>query len=138
MCGLIVRDIHVRLRPGKDDDLARWYESLEQKSATVREALRRYIQQVEDSSRRAAESNAGREKDVLLAGDGQLLVAIDRVVKEAVVEAVSRELDDLPFRISLMVREVLAQDKGAAGVDGSEDPELATRLDEQLDSFFSC
>jgi hypothetical protein len=134
--GVTVHDIHVRLRPGKDDDIARWYKGLEHKSATVREALRGYVAQGEESARRAGETEAGRVRRVVNGDKGELLAAIDRVVKEAVVEAISRELDQLTSRITAVVREALGQGEGEARGRGSEDPELAARLDEQLDSFF--
>ena len=35
--------IHVRLRDGKDDDIAAWYEAQEDKSAAVRKAIRTYL-----------------------------------------------------------------------------------------------
>ena len=68
--------------------------------------------------------------------DGELIATIDRVVKEAVVEAMSRELDELHARISAVVRKALAQGKAEAAGGGNENPELAARLDEQLDAFF--
>ena len=131
-----MRDIHVRLRPGKDDDIARWYKGLEHKSATVREALRGYVAQGGESARRVGEMEEGRLRDVVNGDNGELLAAIDQVVKEAVVETLSRELGQLPARISAVLREVLGRGKGEAGGRGNEDPELAARLDEQLDSFF--
>ncbi len=132
---VIVSEIHVRLRPGKDDDIARWYEGLERKSAAVREALRRQIRQVEESAWRATGTDAGRVMGVDRGDNGELLAAIDRVVKEAVAEAMSRELDELPARINAVACEALTQGEGEASGGGSEDPELAARLDEQLDSF---
>ena len=131
-----MRDIHVRLRPGKDDDIATWYQALDHKSATVREALRRQMRQVEDSAWRATRTDARGARNTVQFRDGELIATIDRVVKEAVVEAMSRELDELHARISAVVRKALAQGKAEAAGGGNENPELAARLDEQLDSFF--
>lgn len=97
---------------------------MEQKSATVRAALRQRIGRAEESAGRPMQTDAG------------LLAAIDRVVREAVGEAVAGELGELLVRIRAVVDEALAQGKVQAGPDGGEDPELAARLDEQLASFF--
>jgi len=101
--------IHVRLRADKDDDIAAWYEAQDDKSTAVREAIRAAI-----------------DRD-----NGQ---------ESAVKEAVGRELARLPQVVTAAVREALkgyqlspADNKGP----GSEDPELASRLDAQLDEFFS-
>jgi hypothetical protein len=103
--------IHVRLRADKDDDIAAWYEAQDDKSTAVREAIRAAI-----------------DRDN---GQGQ---------EAAVKEAVGRELARLPQVVTAAVREALedyqlspADNKGP----GSEDPELASRLDAQLDEFFS-
>jgi hypothetical protein len=105
--------IHVRLREGKEDDIAAWYEAQEDKSAAVRKALRTYLG--------------------LHNGETQ----------EAVVrEAVNRELARLPDVVAGAVREALENvarpyemaDEPTA--PGAEDPEMAARLDAQLDDFF--
>ena len=129
-------DIHVRLRLGKDDDIANWYEGLEHKSDTVRQALRGYVGQGEELARRPGETDARRLRVVVNDDNGELLAAIDQVVKVAVIEAMSRELALLPARINAAVCEALDQAEGDARRGGREDPELAARLDAQLDSFF--
>jgi len=108
--------IHVRLRDGKDDDIAAWYEAQEDKSAAVRKAIRTYLR--------------------LHNGETQ----------EAVVrEAVNRELARLPDVVAGAVRDALenvARPYEVATWDdeptapGAEDPEMAARLDAQLDDFF--
>jgi len=104
--------IHVRLRDGKDDDIAAWYEAQEDKSAAVRKALRAYLG--------------------LHNGETQ----------EAVVrEAVNRELARLPDVVAGAVRDALENYEMATWDDeptapGAEDPETAARLDAQLDDFF--
>jgi hypothetical protein len=104
--------IHVRLRDGKEDDIAAWYEAQEDKSAAVRKAIRTYLG--------------------LHNGETQ----------EAVVrEAVNRELARLPDVVARAVREALKNYEvmpldGESTAPGAEDPEMASRLDAQLDDFF--
>ncbi len=101
--------IHVRLREGRDDDIAAWYEGQEDKSEAVRAALR----------------TAMRLADV---------------AEEALIrETVARELARLPDVVAAVVRETLAAYRLAPAGEpelGTEDPELAARLDAQLDDFF--
>jgi hypothetical protein len=103
--------IHVRLRENLDDDIFAWYESQGDKSGAVREAIR--------LARR------------LQNGESQ-----EAIVKEAV----SRELARLPEVIATAVREALASYRltpfEPVREPGTEDPELAARLNEQLDTFF--
>ena len=101
--------IHVRLRDGKEDDIAAWYEAQEDKSAAVRKAIRTYLR--------------------LHNGETQ----------EAVVrEAVNRELARLPDVVAGAVRDALENYEMAdePTAPGAEDPETAARLDAQLDDFF--
>ncbi|MEA3342012.1 MAG: hypothetical protein U9R15_18770 [Chloroflexota bacterium] len=102
--------IRVRLRASKDDDIATWYERQEDRSGAVRRAIRAYMR--------------------LHDGDAQ-----EAVVRGAVV----RELARLPDVVAVAVREALngyqltpVQEREP----GTEDPELATRLDAQLDDLF--
>jgi len=104
--------LHLRLREGRDDDIATWYEAQPDKSEAVRMAIRAYLR--------------------LQNGDTQ----------EAVVgQAVSRALAGLPTVVSKAVRDALTDYQLAparvSARDGDEDPELAARLDAQLDEFFS-
>lgn len=108
--------IRVRLRPGKDDDIAAWYEGQENRSEAVRRAIRAYIQH----------------------GGG----VIDQ---KSPLEAISRELARLPDVVADAVRSVLPEALAAycpspSLIDeqnpGAEDPELAARLEAQLDDLF--
>jgi len=103
--------IHVRLRPGHDDDIAEWYEPQADKAAAVRDAIRAYM----------------RSQN----GEGQ-----DAVVRAAVIQAMS----ELPNLVTGAVRDALASyqfaPRQAERAPGDEDPELAARLDAQLDDFF--
>ncbi len=103
--------IHVRLKDGIDDDIKDWYESQGSKTQAVKEAIRAAMR--------------------LQNGDTQ----------EAVVKAaVAGELARLPDVVAAAVREALAGYRlPPAEVErepGAEDPELAARLDAQLDEFF--
>jgi hypothetical protein len=103
--------IHVRLREGRDDDVATWYEAQDDRSEAVREAIRVYMRLQSDNTQEA-------------------------VIKEAV----ARELARLPDVVACAVREALASYRLApvelSREPGAEDPELAARLDAQLDDFF--
>jgi len=103
--------IHIRLRDGIDDDVTAWYEAQADKSEAVREAIRAAMR--------------------LQNGDTQ-----EAVVKEVV----ARELARLPDVVACAVREALSSYRLApAEADrepGAEDPELAARLDSQLEDFF--
>ena len=102
--------IRVRLREGKDDDIVAWYEHQEDRSEAVGRSIRAYMG--------------------LHNGDTQ-----EAVVKETVV----RELARLPDVVAVAVREALAGYQLApaqAREPGAEDPELAARLDAQLDDLF--
>jgi hypothetical protein len=104
--------IHVRLRPGQDDEIATWYDTQQDKSRAVREAIRAYIK----------------------AQSGDHLETI-------VQHVVARELAGLPTLVSAAVREALESYHfarvGAGHHSASdENPELASRLDEQIDTFF--
>lgn len=99
--------IHVKLREGRDDDITTWYESLDDKSGAVREALRTFIR--------------------IQNGEGQ---------QAAIREAVARATAQLPAIVAEAVRDALAtyqlspmQERVASN---NEDPELAGRLDAQL------
>ena len=104
--------IHVRLRPGQDDDIAAWYEAQYDKSRAVREAIRVYIK--------------AQNEDHL---------------ETMIQQVVAQELARLPALVSAAVREALESYQFVSIGTGShpaadENPELASRLDEQIDSFF--
>jgi len=103
--------IHVRLKAGIDDDIKAWYEAQGSKTQAVKEAIRAATR--------------------LQNGDTQ----------EAVVKAVvASELARLPDVVAGAVREALAAYRlpptEVEREPGGEDPELAARLDAQLDEFF--
>ncbi len=102
--------IHLRLRAGKDDDIADWYSKQPDKPAAVRGAIRAQIR-MEQS--------------------GQ-----DDVIRQAVAQGLAQ----LPNVVAAAVQSALAEYQltpaTASGETGIEDPELAASLDEQLDSFF--
>lgn len=93
----------------RDADLLAWLDGQANQSAAIRAALRAYIR--------------------LNNGEGR-----EATVREA-VEAV---LPDLRETVAAAVREVLANYRipVAAEYNGDEDPELAARLDAQLEEFF--
>jgi len=113
--------IHVRLRVGRDDDIAEWYQAQENKSGAVRKAIRVALR--------------------LQNGDTQEVI---------VREAVARELSRLPDVVAAAVRTALEEynlTPCTPNVQGgvlatstepmsAEDPKLAARLDEQLGDFF--
>jgi Arc/MetJ-type ribon-helix-helix transcriptional regulator len=104
--------IHVRLRKGKDDDIATWYEGQGDRSEAVREALRAYMR--------------------LHNGDTQ---------EAAVRDVMVRELARLPEVVGSAVREALTGYQLSPTEEreiGAENPELAARLDEQLDDLFGA
>jgi len=149
-----VSHIHVRLRDETDGDINTWYETQEDKSRAVRDAIRAAIQ-VEQSDVLHIELRPGRDDDITAWCDAQgdkataVRAAIRAVMRlqngdtqEAIVkEAVARELARLPDVVAATVREALAAYRLApAEVErepGAEDPELAGRLDSTLDDFFS-
>ncbi len=104
--------IHVKLRQGRDEDIIAWYEAQTDKSEAVRKAIRAYLR--------------------LQNGDTQ----------EAVIgKAVSKALAGLPDLVAAAVRNALTDYQLAPAPEreselGEEDPELAARLDAQLDEFF--
>lgn len=104
-------NIHVRLRDGRDDDIAAWYVAQDDKSEAVRAVIRSAIR--------------------LENGDAQ---------EKLVREAVARELSCLPDIVAGAVREALAAHRlvpaASESAPDGEDPELAARLDAQLDDFF--
>ncbi len=103
--------IQVRLREGRDDDIAAWYAAQEDKSETVRRAIRAYMR--------------------LQNGDTQ---------ESVVREAVARELARLPDVVASAVRETLAAYSltiGGAPSPSGVDPELDNLMDSQLGQFFS-
>jgi len=104
--------IHVRLRDGIDDDIGAWYEAQADKSAAIREAIRTAMG--------------------LQNGDAQ-----GAVVKDTV----ERELARLPGVVADAVRDALSSYRLQPSEDprepGTEDPELAARLDGDLDEFLS-
>lgn len=104
--------IHVRLRPGQDDDIATWYEAQPDKSQVVRQALRLYIKSQNADS-----------------------------LEAMVQQVVAQELARLPVLVSAAVREALEDFQLTPLNPGhhpltDEDPAQAARLDEQLDAFF--
>jgi hypothetical protein len=106
--------LHVRLRDGIDDDIAAWYEAQADKTQAVKDMLRVAMR--------------------LQNGDSQ----------EAVVKSVvAHELARLPEVVAGAVRDALASYRLAPAVEsvpgpGQEDPELAARLNDQLDAFFEA
>jgi len=106
--------IHVRLRDS-DADIETWYTAQTDKSKAVRDAIRAYVRLQNGASQEA-------------------------VIKDAVIAAMGGELARLPNLVAGAVRDALAnyqlrpaQEQAAPG---DEDPELAARLDAQLDEFF--
>jgi hypothetical protein len=104
--------IHVRLRPGQDDDIASWYETQPDKSQLVRQAIRFYIK-------------------------SQNVDNLENIVQQVVAQ----ELTQLPTLVSAAVREALEDFQLTPIGTGrhpltDEDPEQAARLDEQLSAFF--
>ncbi len=101
--------IHLRLREGKDDDIADWYTNQPDKSAAVREAIRARIR---------------------LGRNGQ-----DAIIRQAVAQGLAQ----LPDVVAAAVQSALAEYRLAPATASSgaeiEGPELAASLDEQLDSF---
>ncbi|RLC73211.1 MAG: hypothetical protein DRJ03_23390 [Chloroflexi bacterium] len=102
--------IHVRVREGVDDDIAAWYGTQVEKSDAVRQAIRAHMQL--------------QHTDTL----------------EAMVrQVVACELARLPDVVAVAVREALAGYQLTPAQEresGPEDPELAARLDAQLDDLF--
>jgi hypothetical protein len=104
--------IHIRLREGIDGDIEAWYEAQADKTQAVKDAIRMAMR--------------------LQNGDSQEVV---------IKAAVAQELARLPGVVAAAVSEALAAYRLApaevAREPGQEDPELAARLNEQLDVFFS-
>lgn len=130
-------DIHIRLRPEKDEDLARWYEGLAHKSNAVRAALRRHIALEEDEQSPSWLDEPQRMTEGTQAVAGDPLASVIRALEDAVIGAMEDRLDQLPGQVSAAVRALLT-DSALADVqaDASEDSILAASLDEQLDMFF--
>ncbi len=102
--------IHVRVREGVDDDIAAWYETQVEKSGAVRQAIRAHMQ--------------------LQHGD---------TLEAMVRRVVACELARLPDVVAVAVRDALVGYQLAPAQErepGVEDPELAARLDAQLDDLF--
>ena len=102
--------LHIRLREGRDDDIAAWYSAQDDKSEAVRKAIRAYIRSQNGESQEAA-----------------------------VRDAVTMALASLPVVVASAVREALANYQLAPTPErepGQENPELAARLDAKLDDFF--
>ncbi|AZR72498.1 hypothetical protein BBF96_03335 [Anoxybacter fermentans] len=59
--------ISIRLRPGKDNDILQWWESLDkgERSGIVRSILRSYINQEDQSQQRVSRLNFGVKKENL-------------------------------------------------------------------------
>ncbi len=99
--------IHVRLRSGKDNDLIAWYLDQADRSEAVREVIRVWIQRQNDSLQETA---------------------------------IKQELARLPELVTTAIHTALADvrlDDGASNTSVTkENPDLAARLDAQLDSFF--
>lgn len=104
--------IHVRLSEGRDDDVITWYEAQVDKSAALRSVIREHVR--------------------LHNGDSQ----------EAIVKSVvAGELARLPDVVAAAVRGALAgyrlADANTPDVEpGAENPELAGRLDAELDAMW--
>jgi hypothetical protein len=103
----------------KDADILEWWHAQTNKSAVLREAARAYMRL----------QNGGRQQE-----------STNEVTTE-VLEALSLELARLPDVVAAAVHNALAGYRLAAARDegepGEEDPELAIRLDAQLDEFFT-
>ncbi len=102
--------IHLRLREGKDDDIADWYKSQIDRSEAVRIAIRTYMR-----------------------------LQVDGTQESVIKEAVAQGLAQLPDVVATAVQSALSQYRLAPATPaapGEEDPELAARLNEQIDSFF--
>lgn len=114
--------LNARIRPDRDDDIARWYEAQEDKSEAIREVIREHIE------RQAKGKQPQAELLELLPG--------------LVARAVARGLERLPQMMRRAVSEALANYElearvgGEKGAGGDVDAELAARLDEQFDQFF--
>ena len=93
--------LHVRLRPGRDDDIVAWYEAQEDKSEAVRNAIRAAME---------AES-----------GDGRMAA-----ITEAVSETLADELARLPGMVAQTVKDALANYQFAPRAETSEGDEPAT------------
>ena len=102
--------IHVKLREGRDDDIATWYEGQGDKSGAVREAIRAFIRMQNGESQRAA-------------------------IREAVAKATAH----LPTVVAEAVRDALAAYQLSPAQErltsNDEDPDLAARLDAQLEDW---
>ena len=145
--------IHVRVRDETDDDIATWYETQDDKSTAVRDAIRAAMR-IEKGDALYLELKDGKDDDIAAwhrAQDDKSAAVRDAIraamrlqngdTQEAIVkEAVALELARLPDVVASAVREALAAYRLApAEADrepGAEDPELAARLDAQLDDFF--
>lgn len=121
--------INIRLRGGRDADIKNWYIAQEDRSEAVRTAIRAYIQSRSDKDQGAV------IKDAVTTAIGSQ----ETVVKDAVTTAMSDGFARLPDLVAGAVRDALAgyqlklaQEQAAPG---DEDPELAARLDAQLDDF---
>ncbi len=101
--------IHLRLREGKDDDIADWYSKQPDRSAAVRDAIRAQIR---------------------LGQSGQ-----DAIIRQAVAQGLAQ----LPDVVASAIQSALAEYRLAPAAASSgaevEDPELAASLDEQLEGF---
>jgi len=105
--GAKMSHIHVRLRDEIDDDIAAWYEAQTDKSAAIREAIRTAMG--------------------LQNGDAQ-----ETVVREIM----TRELSRLPGIVADAIRDALSSYRldpsERTHEPGTENPELAARLDDDL------
>jgi len=102
--------IHVRLRERGDDDIAAWYEAQQDKSGAVREAIRSYIRMQNGESQETA------IREAVAIATANLPIVVAEAVKEALAA----------YRLSPMQERQVV---------GDEDPELAARLDSQLDDW---
>ncbi len=123
--------VQARLRPGKDNDIASWLEEQENKSASIRRALRHHIR------------NQGEERVELAQRIAESVVrrmgrCLPEALHAAVRTAVAAELEGVEDAVAHAMREglhrlALREDVQRATMEHSE---TAVRIDEQLSAFF--
>jgi hypothetical protein len=112
----------------KDADVLDWWNAQTNKSAALREAARFYMH---------LHAQRGSRQPV----PGVRVGEATGEEATGILQALSLELTRLPDVVAAAVHNALAGYRLAAARDegepGEEDPELATRLDAQLDEFFT-
>ena len=113
--------IHVRFREGMDDDISAWYERQTDKSEYVRGLIQ------------ADMAQAHQDTDPISEAVTQALESLPGMVNAAVRGATG----ELRGMMEAVVRDSLARYQFTPrSQEPREDPELAKRLDSQLDAFF--